>query len=135
MIDKLNEQADELDKQLTAVESDIARLRLRVQHTVSAEQVERYLRSFKTGDLLSEDFRGRVINTLIQCVYLYDDKIIVYFNIKGAKSITHIDAIRDAESLVGSDSSHCGELESNLSEHAYMIYAQGAIGCLIKIER
>ena len=80
-----------------------------MQHTVSAEQVERYLRSFKTGDLLSEDFRGRVINTLIQCVYLYDDKIIVYFNIKGAKSITHIDAIRDAESLAGSDSSRCGE--------------------------
>ena len=27
------------------------------------------------------------------------------------------------------------ELESNLSEHAYMIYARGAIGCIIKIER
>lgn len=135
VIDKLNEQADELDKQLTAVESDIARLRLRVQHTVSAEQVERYLRSFKTGDLLSEDFRGRVINTLIKCVYLYDDKIIVYFNIKGAKSITHIDAIRDAESLAGSDSFRRGELDSSLSEHIYMIYEQSAIGCVIKIER
>ena len=52
-----------------------------------------------------------------------------------AKSITHLDAIRDAESLAGSDSSHRGELESNLSEHVYMIYEQGAIGCVIKIER
>lgn len=27
------------------------------------------------------------------------------------------------------------ELDLNLSEHAYMIYAQGVIGCIIKIER
>lgn len=26
------------------------------------------------------------------------------------------------------------ELDANLSEHIYMIYAQGAIGCIIKIE-
>lgn len=27
------------------------------------------------------------------------------------------------------------ELDANLSEHAYMIYARDVIGCLIKIER
>jgi site-specific DNA recombinase len=135
IIDRLNEQADDLDKQLTAVEENVARLRLRVEHTVSADQVESYLKSFKTGDLLNENFRERLINTLIQCVYLYDDKIIVYFNIKGAKSITHLDAIRDFEALAGSDSSDCGELELDLSEHAYMICAKGVIGCMIKIER
>ena len=111
IVDRINEKADELEKELKAVDSDIAKLQLRAEQIVTADFVEKYLKAFKGKDLLDVNYRERIINTLIQCVYLYDDKIVVYFNLKGQKMITHFDAIRAYEELC-SDSVQLGESRS-----------------------
>ena len=134
IVDRINEKADELEKELKAVDSDIAKLQLRAEQIVTADFVEKYLKAFKGKDLLDVNYRERIINTLIQCVYLYDDKIVVYFNLKGQKMITHFDAIRAYEELC-SDSVQLGELYPKQSEHIYMIYAKDFFGMVVKIER
>ena len=65
--------------------------------------------------ILSWEFRfqRRLINTLINAVYLFDDKVVIYYNIRGIKQISYIEMIRDAEKLSepvdsGSDSLKSG---------------------------
>lgn len=108
VIDKINERSEDLEKEISAVEAEIARMQLRAEQVITADFVEKYLNAFKGKDLLDENYRERIINTLIQCVYLYDDKIVVYFNLKGQKMITHFDAIRESEEMC-SDSFALGE--------------------------
>lgn len=134
VIDKINERSEDLEKEINAVEAEIAKMQLRAEQVITADFVEKYLNAFKGKDLLDENYRERIIHTLIQCVYLYDDKIVVYFNLKGKKMITYFEAIRAAEEMC-SDSSALGELEPKLSEHVYMIYARDTFGMVIKIER
>lgn len=135
VIKKINEKADALQKELADVETTIAKIKLTSEYTINKENVVRYLESFKNGDLFDGDFRQRLINTLIQSIYLFDDKIVIYFNVTGAKQVSYIDVIRTLDELKCSDSSTLGEPEITLSEHILFVFINNTFGCVIKIER
>lgn len=135
VIKKINEKADALQKELSDVETTIAKIKLRADCIVKKENVVKYLESFKGGDLFDVDFRQRLINTLIQSIYLFDDKIVIYFNVTGAKQVSYIDAIRSLEELKCSDSDVLGEGKFKLSEHILFVFCNNTFGCVIKIER
>ncbi|MBR1558864.1 MAG: hypothetical protein IJ646_01345, partial [Clostridia bacterium] len=44
-----------------------------------------------TGDPLDEDFRKQIIDVFINSVYLYDDRVIIFYNIRGGKQVSYID--------------------------------------------
>lgn len=39
------------------------------------------------------DFREKIIDTFINSVYLYDDKVVIYYNIKGGKQVSYIEML------------------------------------------
>lgn len=104
MIKKINEKAALLEAQQAEAELQLAKLKKNRDFTPKKEDVENYLTSFTKGDLLDEEFRHRMINTLINVVYLYDDKVVIYYNLKGAKQVCHIDMLSDIDQLDDSDS-------------------------------
>lgn len=56
---------------------------------LSREQIEFFLERFKTVDTTDEDERQRLIDSFVNAVYLYDDKIVLTFNYKdGTKTIS-----------------------------------------------
>ena len=99
IINRINTRADELTAELSALDADLSHFRLQVDHTLTAQQIAAYLRSLRTGDPLDPDFRRRIIDTFIQCVYLFDDKILVYYNIKETAPITYDQALDDLSGL------------------------------------
>ena len=138
IIDRINKRADELAAEFEIVEADISRLRLQLDRTMTAAQIEQYLRALKTGDPLDDDFRRRIINTFIQRVYLFDDKILVYYNIKETAPIEYESALADLDGLqtqLCSDS--CGFDSPNppLPEHILFICSNNTFGAVIRIER
>lgn len=136
LIKRINDRVEDLEKQKESAEAEISKLRLRQSLRLTVKEVESYLRGFCKGDLLDEDFRRKLINSLINCVYLFDDKIVIYFNVRGYKQISYIDMLADVDALTESevpcsDSLRQGEPYSKLSEHIRFIFVNGYFGVVI----
>lgn len=138
IINRINTRADELTAELSALDADLSHFRLQVDHTLTAAQIAAYLRSLRTGDPLDQDFRRRIIDTFIQRVYLFDDKILVYYNIKETAPITYDQALDDLDGLsaqLSSGSAGFGSPNESLSEHILFVYTNATFGAVIRIER
>lgn len=138
IINRINTRADELTVELSALDADLSHFRLQVDHTLTAQQIAAYLRSLRTGDPLDQDFRRRIIDTFIQRVYLFDDKILVYYNIKETAPITYDQALDDLDGLsaqLSSGSAASGSPNESLPEHILFIYSINTFGAVISIER
>ena len=138
IISRINTRADELTAELSALDADLSHFRLQVDHTLTAQQIAAYLRSLRTGDPLDQDFRRRIIDTFIQRVYLFDDKILVYYNIKETAPITYDQALDDLDGLsaqLSSGSAGSGSPNGSLPEHILFIYSNNTFGAVIRIER
>ena len=99
LIKRINEKVALLENQQSAVETELAQLRVNQSLRVTNLEVEAFLNSFRHGDLLDEEFRRRLIKTLINCAYIFDDKVVIYFNVRGLKEICYIDMLADVECL------------------------------------
>ena len=99
LIKRINEKVALLESQQNSLEEEISRLRVNRELCVTVSEVETFLNSFRNGDLHDEDFRRRLIKALVNCVYLFDDKVVIYFNIRGMKKICFIDMLSDVDDL------------------------------------
>ena len=64
---------------------------------VSKAQFIAWLKTFERGNPADKDFQKRVVDALINCFYLYDDKFIIYFNIDGGEVVGYPQASEDVE--------------------------------------
>ena len=138
IISRINTRADELAVELAALDADLSHLRLQVDHSLTAAQISAYLRTLRNGDPLDPDFRRRIIDSFIQRVYLFDDKILVYYNIKETAPITYDQAIDDLDGLsaqLSSGSAGSGSPNESLPEHILFVYSNSTFGSVIRIER
>ena len=88
--EKSMERFDALDAQQNELQIDLSKLRIANNIRIKKEDVAAWLKSFCSGDLMDEDFRERVIDALIYKVYLYDEKIEIWYNTKGGKQICYM---------------------------------------------
>ena len=96
---KIHARMEALDVQKQDLEIDLARLRVANDIRITETEVLAWLRQFTIGDPADEDFRRRIIDVFINCVYLYDDKIIIFYNIRGAKQISYFDVATAIDAL------------------------------------
>ena len=95
-LEKLEAQQKELEVRIA--EEKIARPRL------SENQVRFWLTRFRKLDLNVKSHRETLINTFVNAVYLYDEKVLITFNYKdGTKTIT-FDEIAAKDALEGNGS-------------------------------
>lgn len=131
---KIEEKIELLDQQKNSAAEELAELKYREDLIVTEEQVQKFLRSFIGGDLFSKEYRRIIINTLVNCVYIWDDKITIFYNVKGGKQINHLDVIDYLDELAESECSDSimqGEPNTKLSEFIKVIYADGGFGIVI----
>lgn len=89
---------EELEAQKADMEIDLAKLQIANGIRYTVDDITTWLRQFCKGDLFDPEFRRRIIDVFINSVYLYDDKIAIFFNIRNGKQISYIDV---AEALDG----------------------------------
>lgn len=97
MVDAINQKAEQLDARLAELEEQRAEMLIYKPAAITVEDVERWLKSFCNGDPTDEAFRRKIIDTLINAVYLYDDKVVIYFNVKDGQQISYIEMLEDIE--------------------------------------
>lgn len=105
---KINERIDLLAVQKEEAEVDLAKLKVASRITLSENEIIAWLQQFVHGDPMDPDFRQRVIDIFVNSIYLYDDKVVMYFNIKDASQISYIEMQENLKDLEGSDLSGCG---------------------------
>lgn len=126
-VDKLNERMAAIEAQRADLEAELAGARLTAAHPITAPQVEAWLKTFCTGSASDTDFRRRIIDVLINAIYIFDDKIITYYNTGTDSQVSHSQML---ESLSGSDFSADGSPNIDSSE-PLVFFTAGVLGLFL----
>lgn len=102
---KIYERMESLEAQKAEVETDLAKLRIAHEIQLTETEVRSWLKKFCTGDPADEDFRKQIIDVFINSIYLYDDRVIIFYNIRGGKQVSYIDLINSADLPADGDGS------------------------------
>ena len=100
---KINERVELLAAQKEEAEVDLAKLKVASRITLSEDEIVAWLQQFVHGDPMDPVFRQRVIDIFVNSIYLYDDKVVMYFNIKDTSQVSYIEMQEDLDALGGSD--------------------------------
>lgn len=83
------EKMETLEQEKTAAEIEVSKLKIASQIRFTQPEVEAWLKSFCTGTSSDPEFCRRIIDVFINSIYLYDDKIILFYNIKNQSQTVH----------------------------------------------
>lgn len=86
------------DMQKSDLEIDLSKLRIANGIRYTEDDITTWLKTFCNGDLCDPTFRQRIIDVFVNSIYLYDDRVIVFYNIHGGKQVSFIDMLNAAES-------------------------------------
>ena len=64
------------------------------------EQIVSWIGQFKYGDVNSREYQKRIIDTFVNSLYLFDDRLVITYNFKGG---TETITLKDVEAAYGSD--------------------------------
>lgn len=124
-----------LELQRVEAETDLSKLRIQQKIRITEKEVTAWLNTFTRGDLFDMDFRCKLIDTFINSIYLYDDKIVILYNIKEGRLTVGIEPLSDLEDKINAGqpcstlSGESGDLLSKV-EHAF-IFLHDMLGLVI----
>lgn len=113
---RIYEKMELLEAQKAAHENDLIKLRIASEIRLTESEVSAWLKRFCTGDLFDPDFRRNIIDTFINSIYIYDDRIIIFYNIKGGKEVSYTDlasALDESGSISDSDEEWSSDFNTN----------------------
>ena len=96
---QMSDKYDELLLQKEDIEIEIEKALICQQATITPDEVEKWLSSFCAGDYFDMDFRKRIVDVLVHSIYLFDDKIVIYYNVTGGEQVSFIDMIDDLDAF------------------------------------
>jgi len=85
------DKLDMLMLQKKDTESELATLRIASKAKYTTEQIIAWLKKFTQGDPIDINFQKTIIDVFINSIYIYDDKIVIYYNVKDGKQISYIE--------------------------------------------
>lgn len=108
---KIYARMESLEAQKSDLETDLARLRVAADIQLTETEVRAWLKKFTSGDPMDIEFRKRIIDVFINAVYLYDDRVIIFYNIRGGKQVSYINLINSAD--LPADPARGSDLKAN----------------------
>lgn len=127
---RIGERMKQLELQRIEAETDLSKLRIQQRIRITKKEVSAWLQTFAKGDLFDMEFRNKLIETFINSIYIWDDKIVIFYNIKGGKQTIGIDPIEIEK--VGQSSTltdESGAMHSKV-EHAF-VFIRGMLGLVL----
>lgn len=99
IVARLQERFENLSAQKSDVDIDIAKLKTLSKKRFTIDQYKAWLKMFTNGSPTDMEFRQKIIDAFVNSVYVFDDKIVIYYNIKGGKQVSHMEMCDDLEEL------------------------------------
>jgi hypothetical protein len=69
---------------------------------------------------MDEEFQRKIIDVFINSVYIYDDKIVIYYNVKDGKQVSYVEMLESTEEPpFGGDPDSCNgvRISNELPRH------------------
>ncbi len=92
---RLNERAESLTIHKKDLQNEIEKLKFTQELTKSKNDVKNLLHKFLNGNVNDINFQREIIFNFVNCVYVFDDKILIYYNLFDNKNITFDDVLND----------------------------------------
>jgi len=108
------QRIDELDAQHTEIVAEIADLERAKTLQLTREQILFFICSFRDMDISDQECRKRLVDTFVNAIFVYDDKVIGTFNYSGDKRTITLAEIDSVETM-GKVFVHCAPCSTNLS--------------------
>lgn len=81
------------------LKNELLKLKALSNAKLDKKDIVAQLKQFCNGDPLDFEFQKRIINGIVNCIYIYDDKIVIYYNIDGGEQVSYIDSADIAENI------------------------------------
>lgn len=92
---RADQKAKDLELLKSDLQSELVKIKLSSSTMKTKEDISNYLRLFIKGDELDSEYQRRIINALVDAVYLYDDKVVTYYDLFNEKQVSFIDLAED----------------------------------------
>ena len=86
----LNDKIVELTTLLNDLTEQQSKLELEAGLKVTRNDIVEFVAEYVKGDPHDPEFQKRIIDNLVRAIYLYDDKIVIYFNVNNGKELSYI---------------------------------------------
>ena len=94
---------EQLEEQQRNLKTAILRAEIR-RPKYSKERIVNWISRFKGGNPNNKEYQRQIIDTFVNSVYVYDDKLVFTYNFKdGTETIT----LKEIEAAFGSDLNYC----------------------------
>jgi len=81
----LDKRINELTILVTTLEMQISQMKMEQSLPVTRKNIIEFVSEFLNGDTTDKAFQKRMIENLVNSVYLYDDQIVIYFSVGNTK--------------------------------------------------
>lgn len=97
--DTTKESLEELETQRDSLKASIAQLALE-RRKFTKEEIVDWISRYKDGNINDPDYRREIIDTFVNSVYVYDDRLLLTYNYKdGSQTLT----LKEIEAALSSD--------------------------------
>ena len=127
-IAKINERIEASEARKRSLEDELATLRIASRVQLQKEDVAAWLSQFRSVDSADLEYRKKVIELFVNAIYIYDDRIKMFFNVTDSAQITYPEMLA-LEAPPGSDFGASGVPDVFLSEH--FVFINGVIGMVV----
>ena len=132
--DATKKRMDELEARKAEIEVQIAKEEI-AKPKLTRDQICCYLHHFRTFDTNNFEHRRRFIDTFINRIFLYDDKIVITFNYQnGTKTVTFAEL--EASSILSElaiNGEPCWQYKKAVNSRKASIYAKYSLFSCLKL--
>lgn len=131
---RLNEKANSIQLHRDTLQEELTKLELAKRITHSKEDILEALGMYLDGDSSDINYQRKIINKFVNSVYIFDDKIAIYYNLFNLRKFTYeeaIENIKQNESVLISN----GTLRHNLSNKntdKILVFLEDIFGLIAK---
>ena len=107
-------ELEKLEAEQEQLEANIAMEKL-VKPVIPQEKIQAWLMNFAAADLSDQSQKQRIIDIFVNSVYVYDDRVVIFFNYKDGERCIEFSVVSDSENPEGAISSN--EKKTNTHEN------------------
>jgi hypothetical protein len=97
--ERTEKRIEELETQKVDAEIEFSKMQIANGIRYTKEDIILWLRQFCKGDIMDDEYRQQIIDVFVNKVFLYDDKIAIFYNIKSGKEVSFIDVSHELDNV------------------------------------
>ena len=110
---RIYDRMETLEMQKTDMQESLARLVVANGIELTEEEVAAWVSQFRNGNVDDVEFCRRVIDIFVNSVYLYDDRTVIFYNIRGDKKLSFED-VKNAPDTKSRAEAECSYLNTTV---------------------